>query len=141
MKRVIPVTLAGILLTSCAQLATIRNVEPPAPSVASVSGRSFPTERASSQDPEAALAHDLGTAATAWADLGRDPSDGGAVQDRIVSLQISPPCVITEARKISFIRSRRNIFASLSQKCSMKAPRLLEYISLALAATRLGRLV
>jgi len=92
MKRVIPVTLAGILLTSCAQLATIRNVEPPAPSVASVSGRSFPTERASSQDPEAALAHDLGTAATAWADLGRDPSDGGAVQEynysvgRIVSL-------------------------------------------------------
>jgi triacylglycerol esterase/lipase EstA (alpha/beta hydrolase family) len=92
MKRVIPVTLAGILLTSCAQLATIRNVEPPAPSVASVSGRNFPTERASSQDPEAALAHDLGTAATAWADLGRDPSDGGAVHEynysvgRIVSL-------------------------------------------------------
>src|SRR5260370_26209522 len=70
----------------------IRNVEPPAPSVASVSALSFPTERASRQDPEAALSHDLETAATAWAALGRDPSNGGAVQvynysvARIVSL-------------------------------------------------------
>jgi len=92
MKRVISVTLTAVLLTSCAQLATIRNVEPRAPSVASVSARSFPTERASRQEPEAALAHDLETAATAWADLGRDPSNGGAVQvynysvGRIVSL-------------------------------------------------------
>jgi pimeloyl-ACP methyl ester carboxylesterase len=92
MKRVIAVTLAAVLLTSCAQLATIRNVEPRAPSIASVSARSFPTERASRQDPEAALAHDLETAATAWADLERDKSNGRALQvynysvGRIVSL-------------------------------------------------------
>ena len=90
--RVVSVGLAAVLLTSCAQLATIRNVEPPAPSVASVSALSFPTERASRQDPEAALSHDLETAATTWAALGRDPSNGGAVQvynysvARIVSL-------------------------------------------------------
>jgi triacylglycerol esterase/lipase EstA (alpha/beta hydrolase family) len=92
MKRVVSVTLAAVLLTSCAQLATIRNVEPPAPSIVSVSARNFPTERALRQDPEAALSHDLETAATAWADLRRDPSNGDAVQvynysvGRIVSL-------------------------------------------------------
>jgi pimeloyl-ACP methyl ester carboxylesterase len=92
MKRVISVTLAAVLFTSCAQLATVRNIEPRAPSTASVSARSFPTEREARLDPEAALSRSLEIAATAWADLARDPSNDRAVQvynysvGRIVSL-------------------------------------------------------
>ena len=92
MKRVISVVFACALFTSCAQLATIRNVEPQAPSNASVSARSFPTEREARQDPEAALSKNFEIAATTWVDLARNPSNDRAVQaynyslGRIVSL-------------------------------------------------------
>lgn len=92
MRGVISVILTAILFTSCAQLATVRNVEPRAPRTASVSARSLPTEREARQDPEAALSQNLEIAAIAWADLGRDPSNGRAVEvynysvGRIVSL-------------------------------------------------------
>ena len=92
MKRVISVAFACALFTSCAQLATIRNVEPHAPGNVSVYARSFPTEREARQDPEAALSENFEIAATAWADLDRNPSNDRAVQaynyslGRIVSL-------------------------------------------------------
>ena len=80
MKRVISIALAAVLFTSCAQLATVRNAEPRAPSTASVSARTFPTEREARPDPEAGLSQNLEIATTAWADLSRDPSNGCAVQ-------------------------------------------------------------
>jgi pimeloyl-ACP methyl ester carboxylesterase len=92
MRGVISVILTAILFASCAQLATVRNVEPHAPGNASVSARSFPTEREARQDPEAVLSKNLEIAATAWSDLARDPSNDRAVQaynyslGRIVSL-------------------------------------------------------
>jgi len=92
MKRVISVALACALFTGCAQLATIRNVEPKAPRIASVSVPGFPTEREARQDPEAALSKNLEIAAAAWNDLARNPSNDQALQTynyslgRIVSL-------------------------------------------------------
>ncbi len=92
MKGVISVALAAVLFTSCAQLATVRNVEPRAPSTASVSARSFPTEREARQDAEAALSQNLEIAASAWANLSRGPSNDRTVQvynysvGRVVSL-------------------------------------------------------
>jgi hypothetical protein len=80
MKGVISGALAAVLFAGCSQLATVRNVEPRAPSTASFSARSFPTEREARQDPEAALSEDVGIAATAWADLARDPPDDRAVE-------------------------------------------------------------
>ena len=91
MKGVL-VALAAVLLTSCAQVATVRNIEPRAPSTASISAHSFPTEREARQDPEAALSQNLEMSATAWADLARDPSNDRALRvynysvGRIVSL-------------------------------------------------------
>jgi len=70
MKKGTSVALVAVLFTSCAQLATVRNVEPRTPSTASIS-RSFPTDREARQDPEAALSQNLEIAATAWADLAR----------------------------------------------------------------------
>jgi pimeloyl-ACP methyl ester carboxylesterase len=91
MKRVILVAIvAGF--TSCAQVATVTNVEPHAPSTASISAHRFPTERETKQDPEAALSQNLEIAAAAWADLARNPSNDRAVQaynysvGRIVSM-------------------------------------------------------
>src|SRR5262245_28798483 len=92
MKPVISVALTGILFTSCAQLATIRNIEPSAPGTANVSARSFPTEGEARRRPEAALSENLEIAARAWADLERRPSNERAVQaynyatGRVVSL-------------------------------------------------------
>jgi len=92
MKGFFSIIIAVFLLTSCAQLATVRNVKPLAPSTASVSARSFPTEQEAQHDPEAALSRNLETAATAFADLARDPSNVSAIQvynysvSRIVSL-------------------------------------------------------
>ena len=80
MNRVISVSLAAVLFTSCAQLASIRNVEPRAPSTAGVSTRSFPAEREARQDLEAALSQNLEIAAAAWPDLARNPSNDRAVQ-------------------------------------------------------------
>ena len=75
MKRVISVAFACALFTSCAQLATIRNVEPQAPDHASVSARSFPTEREARPDPEAAL-----SSVSAWMFLQRSPTPQALVQ-------------------------------------------------------------
>ena len=79
MKGVL-VALAAVFFTSCAQVATVRNIEPRAPSTASISAHSFPTEREARQDPEAALSEDVEIAARAWADLTRDPSDDRAIE-------------------------------------------------------------
>ena len=74
------VAIAAVLFTSCVQLATVRNIELHAPSTASISARSFPTEREARQDPEAALSQNLEIAAAAWADLVHNPSNDRAVQ-------------------------------------------------------------
>jgi hypothetical protein len=74
------VAIAIVLFTSCAQVATVRNVEPCAPSVGNISTPSFPTKRDARQDPETALSQTLEIAAKAWADLTRDPSNDRAVQ-------------------------------------------------------------
>jgi hypothetical protein len=79
-KGVFSVIIAVFLLTSCAQLATVRNVKPLAPSTASVSARSFPTEQEAQHDSEVALSRNLEIAATAFADLARDPSNVSAIQ-------------------------------------------------------------
>jgi PBP1b-binding outer membrane lipoprotein LpoB len=69
------VAIAAVLFTSCAQVATVRNIEPAQPSATSISARNFPTERDARQDPEAALSQNLEIAAAAWADLVRNPSN------------------------------------------------------------------
>src|SRR5260370_6894447 len=74
------VDIAIVLFTSCAQVATVRNVEPRTPSVRNISAPSFPTKRDARQNPETALAQTLEIAAQAWADLTRDPSNDRAVQ-------------------------------------------------------------
>jgi triacylglycerol esterase/lipase EstA (alpha/beta hydrolase family) len=74
------VAIAAVLFTSCARVATVRNIEPRAPSTASTSARSFPTEREARKDQEAALSHNFEIAAAAWADLARNPSNDRAVQ-------------------------------------------------------------
>jgi hypothetical protein len=92
MKGKISFALSAVLFASCAQLATVRNVEPRPPNTASVSARNFPTEREARRDPEAALSENLEIAATAWADLRGSPSNERAVEvynysvGRIVSL-------------------------------------------------------
>ena len=79
MKRVILVAIvAGF--TSCAQVATVTNVEPHAPSTASISEHSFLTEREAREDPEATLSRNLEIAAAAWPDLERNPSNDRALQ-------------------------------------------------------------
>jgi hypothetical protein len=72
--------IAIVLFTSCAQVATVRNVEPRAPSAGTISAHRFPTNRDARQDPETALSQTLEIAAKAWADLRRDPSNDRAVQ-------------------------------------------------------------
>jgi pimeloyl-ACP methyl ester carboxylesterase len=74
------VAIAIVLFTSCAQVATVRNVEPVAPSVGNISTPSFPTNRDARQSPETALSQTLEIAAKAWADLTRDPANDRAVQ-------------------------------------------------------------
>jgi pimeloyl-ACP methyl ester carboxylesterase len=92
MKGKISIALSAVLFTSCAQLATVRNVEPSRPSSPGISARNFPTEREARLDPEAALSENLEIAATAWADLGGSPLNERAVElynysvGRVVSL-------------------------------------------------------
>lgn len=74
------VVSAIILFSSCAQVATVGNVEPRAPGVGNISTTSFPTKQEVRQDPEAALSQTLGIAAKAWADLTHDPANEEAVQ-------------------------------------------------------------
>jgi pimeloyl-ACP methyl ester carboxylesterase len=91
MERVIFFALAAVLFSACAQLATVKNVEPLPPTGGTIAG-GFPTEREARQDPEAALSRDLDICSKAWSDLKRDPSNSGALQlynysvARIVSL-------------------------------------------------------
>src|SRR5258705_12327133 len=86
------VLIAPFLFSACAQLATVKNVEPLPPAEGTTSAGSFLTEREARQDPEAALSRDLDICSKAWSDLKRDPADSGARQlynysvARIVSL-------------------------------------------------------
>ena len=92
MKRVISAVGAVLLLSACAQLATIKNLEPSPPAGGAVASASFPTERDQRSDPDAALSRCLAIAATAWAELKRDPRNTAALQcynysvARVVSL-------------------------------------------------------
>jgi pimeloyl-ACP methyl ester carboxylesterase len=92
MKRYISAAFAVILFAGCAQLATIKNVEPASPNVGTLSAASLPTEREQRADPEAALSRYLAIASKAWAELERDPSNAEALQlynysvGRVVSL-------------------------------------------------------
>ena len=82
----------AVLLSACAQLATVKNVEPLPPAEGTISAGSFPTETEARRDPEAALSRNLDIASKAWSDLKRNPTDSGARQlynysvARIVSL-------------------------------------------------------
>jgi hypothetical protein len=75
------VALAGVfvLLSACAQVATVKNVKPLPPSVAAVSGTRLASARDEERSPEVALSHDLDVAAKAWAALKEDP---GKAQSR-----------------------------------------------------------
>src|SRR5271166_6436647 len=92
MVRVISFALAAVLLSACAQLATVKNVEPLPPAAATISAGSFPTEREARRDPDGALSRYLDICSTAWSDLKRNSADSGARQlynysvARIVSL-------------------------------------------------------
>ena len=115
MKSVISVAIAGILFSSCAQLATVKNVEPLPPAEGAISAGSFLTERDARRDPEGALSRDLDICSNAWSDLKRDPANAGARQRynysvaRIVSLlqatgKLERPGTITGANtyKLTF---------------------------------------
>ena len=92
MVRVISLAFTAVLFSACAQLATVKNVEPLPPAVGTVSPSSFPREKDQRNDPEAALSRELDIALKASADLKREPSDSPAQQlynysvGRIVSL-------------------------------------------------------
>jgi pimeloyl-ACP methyl ester carboxylesterase len=92
MKHSICTAVAVVLFAGCAQLATIKNVEPASPNVSTVSQAGMPTAKEQRTDPTAALSRYIAIAAKAWADLERDPSNAGALQlynysvGRVVSL-------------------------------------------------------
>jgi PGAP1-like protein len=92
MLRFVSLAFAAVLFCSCAQLATVKNVEPHPPTGGTISTGGFPTEKEARLDPEAALSRDLDIASKAWFNLKRDPTDSGARQTynysvaRIVSL-------------------------------------------------------
>src|SRR5580704_16691112 len=86
------VLIATFLFSACAQLATVKNVEPLPPAEGTTSAGNVSTEGEARRDPEAALSRDLDICSKAWSDLKRDPADSGARQlynysvARIVSL-------------------------------------------------------
>jgi pimeloyl-ACP methyl ester carboxylesterase len=92
MVRLIALAFIVVLISACAQLATVKNVEPLPPSGGTIAASSFPTESEAKQDPESALSRYLNICSKAWSDLKRDPTDSGARQRynysvaRIVSL-------------------------------------------------------
>ena len=92
MKRFVSTAIAALLFSGCAQLSTLKNVEPAAPSIGKISPAGLPTERLQRADPEAALSRYLAIAAKALADLRREPSNTAALQlysysvGRVVSL-------------------------------------------------------
>ena len=59
MVRVISLAFAAVLISACAQLATVKNVEPLPPAAGTTSAGSFSTEREARRDPEAAVSQDL----------------------------------------------------------------------------------
>jgi pimeloyl-ACP methyl ester carboxylesterase len=71
------VSLVGIvvLLSACAQVATVKNVRPLPPSVAAVSGTRPASARDEERSPDVALSQDLDVAAKVWAALKRDPGN------------------------------------------------------------------
>lgn len=99
MKRVISAAVVAVLLSACAQLATIRNLKPVPPVVGTISSANLPTEKDQRADPETALSRYVAISAGAWADLKREPSNQGALQlynysvSRVVSL-------VQETRKL-----------------------------------------
>src|SRR5271169_258291 len=92
MIRLISLAFTAVLISACAQLATVKNVEPLPPAEGTTSAGSFSTEREARRDPEASLSQDLDICSKAWSDLKRDPANSGARQlynysvARIVSL-------------------------------------------------------
>jgi hypothetical protein len=86
------VLIATFLFSACAQLATVKNVEPLPPAEGTTSAGNVSTEGEARRDPEAALSRDLDICSKAWSDLKRNPADSGARQlynysvARIVSL-------------------------------------------------------
>jgi len=78
MVKVISFAFTAVLISACAQLATVKNVEPLPPAGGTISAGSFPTEREARQDPEAALSGYLDICSTAWSDLKRNSGNSGA---------------------------------------------------------------
>ena len=62
MKRFVSAAVAALLFSGCAQLSTLKNVEPAAPSIGTIAA-GLPTERLQRADPEVALSLYLAIAA------------------------------------------------------------------------------
>ena len=75
MVRVISLAFTAVLISACAQLATVKNVEPLPPAEGTISGGSFQTEKEARRDPEAALSRNLNIGSKAWSELKRNPAD------------------------------------------------------------------
>src|SRR5271170_212712 len=76
--RVLPLALAAVLFSACAQIATIKNAQPVPPAGETTPSGSFPTENEARRDPQSALYRDLDIASRAWAELSRNPSNSSA---------------------------------------------------------------
>jgi hypothetical protein len=85
------VLIATFLFSACAQLATVKNVEPLPPAEGTTSAGNFSTESEARRDPEAALSRDLDICSKAWSDLKRDPADSAPAN--CITIQ-SPRAVI-----------------------------------------------
>ena len=73
-----PLALAAVLFSACAQIATLKNAEPVPPVGTTTPSGGFPTASESRRDPQAAIYRDLEIASRAWSDLSRDPNDSSA---------------------------------------------------------------
>jgi pimeloyl-ACP methyl ester carboxylesterase len=76
--RVLPLALAAVLFSACAQIATIKNAQPVPPAGETTPSGSFPTENEARRDPQSALYRNLDIASRAWAELSRNPSNSSA---------------------------------------------------------------
>jgi hypothetical protein len=74
-QRLVPLVGVFVLLSACAQVATVKNVRPLPPSVPAVSGTRPASARDEKRSPDVALSQDLDVAAKAWAALKRDPGN------------------------------------------------------------------
>jgi pimeloyl-ACP methyl ester carboxylesterase len=76
--RAVPLALAAVLFSACAQIATLRNAKPIPPVGTTTPAGGFPTESDATRNPQAAIYRDLEIASRAWSDLSRNPNNSSA---------------------------------------------------------------